>query len=396
MTETNVRSGLDVVATTRRDVLRGKRIATIANHTAVTQDLASIYDVLASRDDLEFVFLYSAFHGIRGDHQDSEEGYHIDKKTGLPVYPAALLRKDEGVREIEQHNVDAIVFDIQSAGSKYFGYKNVICSAEEIAAKTGIEVILLDRPNPLGGLITEGEVEEAYRPRVGWYQVPNIHGMTYGELATMFNQEHGVNCNLTVVKMEGWRRSMWYNDTGMLWPMLSCNLPTITSCLAFAGTCLFEGCNISEGRGTTRPFEIVGAPWLVAKELVQKMNDLALPGVKFGEAYFIPTPNPIPRFSKFAGERCQGVRMYITDREAFQPVRATIHLLEETMRADLDRFKWLELGNQPDRYYMDWLAGSDDVRTKLEAGEPADEIVEAWTSALSNYRKERRRYFLYD
>jgi len=391
-----VLSGLDIITTEKPNEFRGRRIATIANHTAVTSDLTLIYDVLAQGRGFEFVFLYSPFHGVRGDHQDSEEGQHIDKKTGRPVYPAALLRGKDRAKEIEEHRVDTIVFDLQSAGSKYFGFKNVLSSAMEVAARTGVEVVVLDRPNPLGGLKTEGEVESVYRPRIGWYQIPNVHGMTYGELASMFNEEQGISCELTVMRMSGWRRRMWYDDTGMFWPVVSCNLPTLESCLAFAGTCLFEGTNVSEGRGTTRPFEIIGAPWLGAEELSRVMNGIGLPGVKFGQAHFIPTSNPIRRFSKFAGQKCQGVRLYITDRKAFQPVRTAVHLLAEIMSADPEEFAWLETEGHEVRYYMDWLAGSEQLRTKLEQGVPPGDIIDSWTDMLDEYNERRRKYLLYD
>ena len=387
---------MDVLVTKKRDVVKGKRIATITNHTTVTKDLTSVYDIFKGSKDFELAYLYSPPHGVRGDAQDSEEEYHIDNKTGVPVYPSYSLRQKEAVDIMKEHKIDAIVFDIQNAGARYFGQKFVMCFAMEAAAKAGVEVVVLDRPNPIAGLNTEGEVlDMEFKSGVGYFEIPNVHGMTHGELANMFNRKLNVKCNLTVVKMEGWRRSMWYEDTGLFWPLLSPNLPTTTSVLVYAGTCLFEGTNISEGRGTTRPFEIIGAPWLDAKEFTTEMNNRKLPGVKFGEAYFIPTPNPLPHFSKFAGEKCQGVRMYILDRKSFQPVRTAIHLMDAIMRADPEKFKWREKSKDAKHYSMDILAGSDDVRTKLEANIDPDDIVDAWKARREEFNEEREGYLLY-
>jgi len=392
----SVKPGLDVAITTKKGVLRGKRIATIINHTAVTRDLVSFYDVAKASKDYSLSYLYSPPHGILGDAQDSEEEYHVDKKTGVPVYPSYSLRLQDSVSTMKEHKVDAIVFDIQQSGARYYGYKFVMCFAMEAAAKAGVEVIVLDRPNPIAPMPTQGEVLDLeFRSGVGWFELPNVHGMTHGELATMFNKEHNINCRLTVVKMEGWNHGMWYEDTGLLWPVISPNLPTVDSVVAYAGTCLFEGCNISEGRGTTRPFEIVGAPWLDARALAEDLNGRKLPGVKFGEAYFIPTPNPLLHFSKFAGEKCQGVRLYVVDRKRYQPVRTAVHILEAVMKADPGRFSWREKPSDVKHYPIDQLAGSDDVRTKLQAGIPADDIVDAWKAKLKEFNDRRRKYLIY-
>ena len=396
MGKTTIEAGMDVALKNKKDVLRGKRVATIVNHTAVTRDLVSFYDIAKESKDFTLAYLYSPPHGVRGDAQDSEEEYHIDKKTGVPVYPSYSLRLQDSATTMKEHHIDAIVFDIQNAGARYYGHKFVMCFAMEAAAKAGVEVIVLDRPNPIGPLPAEGEVLDLeFRSGIGWFEIPNVHGMTHGELATMFNAEHNVGCDLTVVKMEGWNHGMWYEDTGLFWPVISPNLPTVDSVVTYAGTCLFEGCNISEGRGTTRPFEIVGAPWLDAKAMAEELNSRNLPGVKFGEAYFIPTPNPLPHFSKFAGEKCQGVRIYVTDRMQYQPVRTAVHLLEATMRADPERFKWREKSKDARHYPIDILAGSDDLRTKLEAGIPADDIVDAWKTKTEKFKEKRKNYMLY-
>jgi uncharacterized protein YbbC (DUF1343 family) len=392
----SVKSGLDVATTTKKEVFKGKRIATIVNHTAVTKDLVSFYDIAKASKDYTLAYLYSPPHGVRGDAQDSEEEYHIDKKTGVPVYPSYSLRLQDNIKTMREHKINAIVVDLQQAGARYYGHKFVMCFAMDAAAKAGIELIVLDRPNPIAPLPTEGEVLDLkFRSGIGWFEIPNVHGMTHGELATMYNEEYNIKCNLTVVKMEGWKHHMWYEDTGLFWPVISPNLPTVDSVVTYAGTCLFEGCNISEGRGTTRPFEIFGAPWLDAKTLAEELNSRGLPGIKFGEAYFIPTPNPLKHFSKFAGEKCQGVRLYVTDRKMYQPVRAAVHLLDAIMRADPEKFKWREKSKDAEHYPMDILAGSDDLRTKLEAGIPADDIVGAWKTKLAKFKEKRKEYLLY-
>lgn len=391
-----MRPGLDVIVKGKKNPLRGKRIAAIANHTAVTRELVSFYDIAKASKDFSLAYLYSPPHGILGDAQDSEEEYHIDRKTGVPVYPSYSLRLSDNVSTMQEHKIDAIVFDIQQAGARYYGYKFAMCFAMEAAAKAGVEVIVLDRPNPIAPMPPEGEVLDLnFRSGVGWFELPNVHGMTHGELATMFNEEYNVKCDLTVVKMRGWRHDMWYEDTGLFWPVISPNLPTVDSVVAYAGTCLFEGCNISEGRGTTRPFETVGAPWLDAKSLADDLNGRKLPGVKFGEAYFIPTPNPLLHFSKFAGEKCQGVRLYVTDRRKYRPVRAAVHLLEAVMRASPEKFEWRDKPASGKHIPIDILAGSDDLRKKLDAGAAPDDIVDAWSAKLRRFNEKRRKYLLY-
>lgn len=396
MSGSSSKSGLDVATTTKKDILRGKHIATIINHTSVTRDLVSFYDIAKASKDYTLSYLYSPPHGVRGDAQDSEEEYHMDKKTGVPVYPSYSLGLQDNVNMMKEHKIDAIVFDMQQAGARYYGHKFVMCLAMEAAAKAGVEVIVLDRPNPMAPLSTEGEVLDLrFKSGIGWFELPNIHGLTHGELATMFNEEYNIKCNLTVVKMEGWNHSMWYEDTGLFWPVISPNLPTVDSVIVYAGTCLFEGCNICEGRGTTKPFEILGAPWVDARALAEELNRRSLPGVKFGEAYFIPTPNPMPDFSKFTGEKCQGVRLYVTNRQIYKPVRTAVHLLDVMIRSDPDKFKWREKPKASDHYPMDILAGSDDLRIKLEAGISADDIVDAWKNKLDKFDEKRKKYLSY-
>jgi len=400
-----MKSGLDILLTKRRKALKGKRIAVMANETSVTRHLAPILDALAKVGDAEVAYLYGLMNGLRGESPGYQDEHHVDEITGLAVYPSYSLSLPDAKDVMREHRIDAVVFDAQNAGARYFEHKFHMCFAMEAAAQADVEVVILDRPNPLGGLRIEGEVlDRDFRSVVGYFEIPNVHGMTHGELARMFNDEHNVGCDLTVLEMEGWRRSMWYEETGLFWTGISPNLPKVDSVFVYAGTCLFEGTNLSVGRGTTSPFEVIGAPWLDAKALAAEMNNRKLPGVKFGEAHFVPSLGPSAYMRRFVKRVCRGVRIYVTNRKTFSPVRTAVHLLDVTKTASGEKFKWtpfpegfrpMEFGIEKEVLYIDTLAGSDGLRNGLTSGIAPDEIVGAWEAGLEEFRERRRQYLLY-
>ncbi len=256
------------------------------------------------------------------------------------------------------------------------------------AAERGLEIIVLDRPNPLGGELVEGPMlDPAFASFVGEYPIPIRYGLTVGELATLFNQT--AKANLTVIPMEGWHRSAWYDRTGLPWVLPSPNMPTLDTAIVYPGTCLFEGTNLSEGRGTTKPFEFVGAPWVEAEDLAEALNRRRLPGVAFRPVYFTPT------YSKFSGQLCGGVQLHVLDRAVFRPVEAGLYLLSTLRHMHPDRFSWLPTSWEGKPPHFDLLMGTDSVRRQLEAEVTVPEIVEGWQIGLEGFREKRAGLFFY-
>ncbi|HYA22373.1 MAG TPA: DUF1343 domain-containing protein, partial [Thermoproteota archaeon] len=285
---TNVQPGIDVLLGEKIDLLEGKRIGLITNHTGVTSSLEWTADVLHKHPKVNLTCLFGPEHGIRGDAQDLEKiGASTDDRTGLPVfslYGDSIKPTAEMMR-----GIDTFVFDIQDVGASCYTYIATLNKSMEAASEQDKEFILLDRPNPITGTVFEGNVLEGrYADLAGIRPMPIRYGMTMGELARMFNGEYGIGCKLAVVEAEGWRRNMWYDETGLPWVIPSPNLPTLDAATDYPGTCLFEGLNVSEGRGTTRPFEIVGAPWIDGFKLRERLKGEKLPGVSYRGLYFIP------------------------------------------------------------------------------------------------------------
>ncbi len=261
----------------------------------------------------------------------------------------------------------------------------------EAASEAGLPVIVLDRPTPLGGEAVEGPVLEAgYESFVGLYAVPIRPGMTTGELAQLFNDEFGIGCDLTVIWMANWQRAMWFDQTGFPFIAPSPNLPTLDSLTVYPGTCLIEGTNLSEGRGTTKPFEYIGAPWITEPEkLVKALNSLELPGVRFRPVYFTPT------FSKHTGEPCQGMQVFVTDRASFQPVDTALHILLQTRLAYPTRFEWREPWDPEGHYPIDLLTGGSTVRQHVDAMKPVSDLVQQWQEGLHRFKTLRAKYLHY-
>ncbi|MBO8163459.1 MAG: DUF1343 domain-containing protein [Brevibacillus sp.] len=381
-----VKNGIDVLLA-NPEMLKGKRVGLITNPTGITRDLTHDVDALLAKG-VQLVEVYGPEHGVRGTEQAGEiPGSFTDPKTGLPFFNLYGKNPQEIAPLFE--DVDTVLFDIQDVGSRFYTYISTMAHAMEAAALAGKPFVVLDRPNPIGGTGVQGPVlDPAYQSFVGIFPIPVRHGMTVGELAQLFNDrfleaEIGRKAELQVVRMEGWRRSMWFDETGLPWVLPSPNMPTLDTATVYPGNCLFEGTNLSEGRGTTRPFELIGAPYIKGWELADRLNRRQLPGVSFREAYFTPT------FSKYQGESVGGVQVYVTDREAYDPIRTALVIIREVKELYPDQFAW-----RSDNW-IDKLLGTNSVRLALDAGKPVEEIMAEWERDLKEFEKLRELYLLY-
>jgi uncharacterized protein YbbC (DUF1343 family) len=383
-----VRFGVDVLLKEKIDLIKGRRIGLVTNHTGVTSSLEWTIDVLNKHPKANLVCLFGPEHGIRGDMQDTHKiDSFTDARTGLRVF--SLYGEHYKPTPEMIADLDALVYDIQDVGARYYTYIATMNRCMEAAAEQNKGFILLDRPNPINGTTVEGNILEGrYRSFVGERETPIRYGMTMGELAHMFNKEYGIECDLTVVKAKGWKRKMWYDETELPWVIPSPNLPTLDSAIVYPGTCLFEGLNISEGRGTTRPFETIGAPWIDGFKLREKLTSLGLPGVNFRGLYFIPT------FSKFAGEICGGVQLHVRDREKFRSVLTGLKMIRAIMDLFPGKIEFRK-GWRDEDYSFDLLAGTASTREQLLSGVEAEEIEKSWAKDLRTFQAKRRRYLLY-
>jgi uncharacterized protein YbbC (DUF1343 family) len=325
-------------------------------------------------------------HGVRGAEQAGEEPETVvDPKTGIP-FENLYGKKPEEMASLFQE-VDVLVFDMQETGTRFYTYLYTMADAMKAAGMLKKPLYVLDRPNPLGGTRVEGPLlNPAFRSSVGRFPIPLVHGMTMGELALLINDQQSPKAELHVVNMEGWTRDQRYEDTGLPWVMPSPNMPSPLTALVYPGTGLVEGTNLSEGRGTTRPFELVGAPYVNGWELSQALNRARLPGVVFREAYFIPT------FSKFQGEEVGGVQIHVTDVDQFDPVLTGITILEKTKKLYPEQFAWVRSG---EKYWIDLLAGTDQIRRQLDQGKSAREITRQWKKEINHFKGIRKKYLLY-
>lgn len=377
------RPGVEAFLADLPPALRGARVALISNHGAVDRSGALVIDRIAEHPDLELVALFAPEHGIRADIADGQAvADDVDAKTGVRIY-SLYGRPERGPTPAELENVDALVYDLPEVGGRTWTYVSTMVHAMQAAARKGIPFVVLDRANPLGGEIVEGAlVAPGFTSSVGIYPIPARHGMTIGELATMFNREHGINADLVVARVTGWRRGQWFEDLGMPWVNPSPNLRSPAALKNYPGTVYFEGTNIAEGRGTDRPFEQIGAAWLDAPAVVRRMTELQLPGVRF-EAVTLPVEATA---RKFAGQNIPGIRLHITDREAYRPVRTALLLIDAIRTQHPTQFEW--------RASIDRLTGSDRVRQAVEAGQ-LRALLDDWDREAAEFTQYRRAFLLY-
>lgn len=381
-----VKAGVDVLLENPEKHLRGSRVGLVTNPTGVTGDLTPTLDALYGHPCVELKAVFGPEHGVRGDVQDAlPVGHSIDPSTGLPVYSLYGEFMKPTAEMLE--GVDALVLDIQDVGARFYTYTSTLTYSLQAAAEHGVSLIVLDRPNPVNGLAVEGNIlEPGFASFIGLHPIPMRHGLTMGELARFVNQEIGAD--LTVVPMRGWRRGMWFDETGLPWVQPSPNIPTLDTATVYPGTCLFEGVNVSEGRGTTRPFEYLGAPWIDGERWAAELNGLGLGGVRFRACSFTPT------FSKYDGQRCVGVQLHVLDRSSFKPVETTLHMLAAVLRLWPEEFRWLEPSYDRRRHF-DLLAGTSKTREALGRGTPVQEIVDGWREKLEEFDEMRQDFLIY-
>jgi uncharacterized protein YbbC (DUF1343 family) len=388
-----IRTGLEVLLISKLDLLDGARVGLIVHPASINSRFEHAADLFHQEKRMRLIALFGPQHGIRGETQDNMmewQSFH-DQRTGLPAY--SLYGETRKPKPEMLSDVDALVFDLQDVGTRVYTFIYTMALAMEAAREFGKRFIVLDRPNPINGVQVEGNIlEPEFKSFVGMFPIPMRHGMTAGELALMFNREFRIGCDLEVVKMEGWRRSMWFEETGLPWVMPSPNMATPDTAAVYPGSVLLEGTTVSEGRGTTRPFELIGAPYIDPGSLTEELAKDKLPGVVFRPVHFEPT------FHKFAGQVCGGVQIHVTDRSAFKPVITGVAIISAIRRLYPNEFEW----KQPPYEYVyeklpfDVINGSSSVRELIEAGTPAAEIEESWRDNLDEFAARRQNYLLYD
>jgi uncharacterized protein YbbC (DUF1343 family) len=376
------------------DTLRGRRVGLLVNPTAVSTDLRHIVDLLVGAG-VQVACLFGPEHGVRGDAQDMVGVAEArDSVTGLPMY--SLYGHDEASlrpRPEMLAGLDAVVYDIQDIGSRYYTYVWTLLHMMEVAAPLGVEVVVLDRPNPLGGADVEGgAIRDDHRSFVGRVSVPNRHGLTAGEMARLANETIG--CRLDVVAMRGWRREHDFDATSLPWVLPSPNMPTLDTAYVYPGMCLIEGTELSEGRGTTRPFELVGAPFVSyaeARELAELLHREDLPGVRFRPVVFTPT------FQKHAGRRCGGVQLHVVSRRSFRPYLTGVAVIRAFRHMFPSVFRWRtrEYEFVTGKPAIDLLAGGPEIREGIDAGVSLDALAATWRGAEDDFRARRGRWLLY-
>jgi len=372
--------------------LDGQRVGIVCNPASVDHQFVHIVDRLASHPRARLGAIFGPQHGFRSDVQENmiETGHSHDDLRRVPVY-SLYSETREPTREMLK-DLDVLVIDLQDVGTRIYTYIYTMAYCLSAARKAGLKVIVCDRPNPIGGIAVEGPMlEHGYESFVGLYAIPMRHGMTIGELARLFNDHFGIGATFEVVQMEGWRRCMYHDDARAPWVMPSPNMPTLDTAIVYPGTVLFEGTNVSEGRGTTRPFELVGAPWVVAEPFAAALNRRGLRGVIFRPAVFEPT------FHKHAKHSCAGCQLHVTDRHAFRPVLAAVLLLEAFRSANRERFQWRDPPYEYEHVKLpiDILAGAASLREQIDDDVPAEQVAQSWEADISAFEKIRQRFLAY-
>ncbi|MDH5468247.1 MAG: DUF1343 domain-containing protein [Candidatus Aminicenantes bacterium] len=408
-----VKLGIEVFLEKHLDLVEGKRVGLVTNPTGVNSRLETSVDLFYKNPKINLVALYGPEHGVRGNAQAGEYvPFYIDTRYDIPEYsipvfslygqslkPAKGMFKDideymrsfdtQKVGKIPEHSmvesIDVLIFNIQDVGTRIYTYVATMAYCMEASAENDIEFIVLDRPNPINGISMEGPLLEypEYSSFVGLYPVPVRHGMTMGELANYFNDKFlQKKASLTVIPMQGWRREMWHDETSLPWIIPSPNMPALDTATVYPGQVFLEGTNVSEGRGTTKPFELFGAPWIDGYSLTKELNRLNLPGVKFREAWFTPT------FSKYKGELCGGAEIHVVDRNQYRSFDSSLFIIKTILEMYPENFKF-------HTEYFDKIMGTSKIREAIEEGTEVRDIVSIYQEELSRFSKQRESYLLY-
>jgi uncharacterized protein YbbC (DUF1343 family) len=385
-----VRLGSDVLVSSGR--LRGLRVGVVCNHASVDRGFHHIIDRLAAAEGVTLGAIFGPQHGFRSDVQDNmiETPHRDDASRRVPVYSLYSETREPTAEMLE--GLDVLIIDLQDIGARIYTYIYTMANCLRACGRHGVPVIVCDRPNPINGIDVEGEtLVRGYESFVGLFPIPMRHGLTIGELAKLFNETFALGAAVEVARMEGWQRETYGDAAGLPWVLPSPNMPTLDTAVVYPGTVLFEGTMLSEGRGTTRPFELLGAPWIDAERFAGDMNALQLPGVYFRPAVFEPT------FQKHAKTACGGCQIHVTDRSAFRPVLTGAALIQMFRRANPEKFAW----RQPPYEYehtklpIDILAGSDKLRQQIESNVAPQDIADGWHDDEAAFRTLRQSFLLY-
>jgi len=384
--------GLEKLLEDTLDLVRGSRVGLICNQASVNHGYEHAADLLNQHPEIDLRALFGPQHGIRGDVQDNmiETDHSVDKKTGLPVY--SLYSETREPTQDMLRDVDVLVFDMQDVGCRIYTFVYTMANCMRAARKYGKRVVVCDRPNPINGKDVSGNVlEPEFASFVGQFPTPTRQGMTPGELALLFNQHFSIGCDLDVVTMGGWRRELWLDETDAPWVLPSPNMPTVDAATVFPGTVHFEGTQLSEGRGTTRPFELIGAPYIDPDAYADRLNKLAFDGVYYRACVFQPT------FQKHGGVSCGGVQIHVMNRETFEPVSAGVAMVKTAYDMYPDHFLWKEPPYEYvfDKNPFDVISGTDKIRKAFESGADLAAIVESWQQPLKEFLETRQGYLLY-
>ncbi|MGI8639555.1 MAG: exo-beta-N-acetylmuramidase NamZ family protein [Pyrinomonadaceae bacterium] len=387
-----VKLGLEKILDKHVNLLKGLRVGLVCNPASVNHQFQHAADLFYQNEHINLTTLFGPQHGIRGDVQDNmiETGHIIDSQTEIPIY--SLYSETRQPSKEMLSGVDALVFDLQDVGCRVYTFIYTMANCMRACAEDGKKMFVLDRPNPINGLDIEGNLlETGHESFVGMYPIPMRHGMTVGELAKLFNNDFELHCDLEIITMDGWSREDYYDETDAPWVMPSPNMPAVDTSVVFPATVYFEGTQVSEGRGTTRPFEIVGASYINSYEYADALTSLDLSGVIFRPINFLPT------FQKFANESCGGVFLHITDRRVFEPVITGLAMIKTIFDLYPNDFKWK---NPPyeyvfDRYPFDVIAGTTKIREYFDQGKTISEIKKFWEEDIKAFYEIREKYLLY-
>jgi uncharacterized protein YbbC (DUF1343 family) len=387
-----VTTGIENLLRDRPSFVAGSRVGVVVHPASVLSDLRHTADVLAEQDWLKMVSLFGPQHGARGEKQDNmvESEFYCDPDTGLPVH--SLYGSARRPTEEMLAGIDVLIYDLQDVGTRVYTFINTMAYCMQACAQYGKKMLVLDRPNPINGRQVEGNrLLKEYNSFVGLYPIPMRHGMTAGELALFYNSEFDVGCDLAVVPMEGWKRAMWYDQTGLPWVQPSPNIPTLSSATVYPGMVLVEGTMMSEGRGTTRPFEFIGAPYIKARPYAEYLNSLGLAGVRFRPAYFEPT------FQKWAGVICGGVQLHVMDRSAFEPYLTGISVIAGARKLYPESFEWRKppYEYESEKMPIDILCGDHEITELIERGIDPEAVCQSWGEDVRNFIGRRDAYLLY-
>lgn len=388
----HIKLGMERLQADELDLIRGRRVGLICNQASVDHDLRHVADLFAAHEEFNLVALFGPQHGIRGEVQDNmvETPHGFDKRTKLPVY--SLYSETREPTEEMLSNLDVLVFDMQDVGCRIYTFIYTLANCMRAARTYGKKVVVCDRPNPINGVAVEGNIlDPAYASFVGQFPIPTRHGLTVGELARMFKAEWGIDCELEVVKMDGWEREMWLDATDAPWVLPSPNMPTLDTATVFPGTVHLEGTQMSEGRGTTRPFEIIGAPYIDADDFAAHLSELNLEGVKFRPCSFQPT------FQKHAGKMCGGVQIHVTERDMFDAVRTGVAAIIVAYNLYETHFRWKESPYEYifDKNPFDVIAGTNALREAIENGRSIEQITADWGNGVRQFTAQREKYLSY-